>query len=314
MRTATLLLAALIVSAPTAAQQLVCGGHRVTDASGSRVMLDVDRDPLARPAEPQPAWMTVRDRELWDALVFDAYDSSGPQGDLPLEQRRTRTVSAGDLRSVDVCLPRRDENVTGERVAPYANEQWWQRHIERWTGLPWRGSVTIDCGIRLFGIIRVTEGDPEQIDEDVLATAYTNRTLGRWLGGEIEFNPDNLPRAEDFQVEVALARELGHLLGMWHTEPGTGFVMDAHLPTSPASWPTKERDLAQLAREVGPGVDYPGLASTTSVPALPLAGLLILGAVLMACGIHGFEPRSTQTLGPPQRNHRPRTGNANELL
>ena len=307
MRAATLLAAALILPAPATAQQLVCGGHRVTGDSGSRVTLDVDRDPLASPTQPQPAWMTARDRELWDALVFDAYDSSGPQGDLPLEQRRTRTVPARELRSVDVCLPHRDENVTGERLAPYANEQWWERHIERWTGLSWRGSFFIDCGIRLYGVIRVMEGDPEQMDEDVLATARSNWTLGRWLGGEIEFNPDNLPRAEDFQVEVALAHELGHLLGMWHTEPGTGFVMDARVSTSPTSWPTKERDLAQLASEVGPEVDYPGLASTTSVPALPLVGLLILGAVLVACGINGFEPRSTQAIGPPQRNHRPRT-------
>ena len=268
------------------AQQLVCGGHRVTGDSGSRVTLDADRGPLARPTQPQPPWMSARDRELWDQLVFDAYDHGGAQSDLPLEQRRTRTADPDRARTVDVCLPRSDRSYTGERLAPYADEQWWKLHIERWTGTAWRGSVSTNCGIQLYGVIRVTEGDPDEIDDDVLATAYTNRMGGRWMSGEIVFNPDSLRRIKGYQLEAALAHELGHLMGMYHTKPGTGFVMDAFVPTAPATWPAKEQELANLAYDVGPNVDYPGFVGATPVPAVSAGGLLLLVFLLLRIILH----------------------------
>ena len=71
--------------------------------------------------------------------------------------------------------------------------------------------------------------------------------------------------------------------------------MDAEVVTSPQTWPGKERDLAQLAYEVGPRVDYPGFADATPTPTLPLAGLLLLGCLLVARGIHGRRPRGMST-------------------
>ena len=79
----------------------------------------------------------------------------------------------------------------------------------------------------------------------------------------------------------ALAHELGHALGLWHVEPGTGFVMEAMNPRAPRMMPAKERELAQLAYDVGPGARYPGLEGATDVPALPAAGALLLGLLLI---------------------------------
>ena len=237
-------------------------------------MADAPPGTQLQPSMPRPPWMTARDRELWDALVYDGYDNGGPLGDTPLTRRHTLTIGANTARTVDVCLPRQDQNYTGERLAPYASEQWWKRHIERWTGVPWNGDVTVGNCLRFYSrIINVREGDPDQMTAsygpDVLATAGSTRAPDRWMSGEIEFNPDGLRRAEDFQVEAALAHELGHILGFWHTPPGTGFVMDSEVVTSPQTWPAKERYLSQLAYEVGPDVDYPGLTGATPVPALP---------------------------------------------
>ena len=44
--------------------------------------------------------------------------------------------------------------------------------------------------------------------------------------------------------------------------------MQATNARSPGAMPDKERDLARLAYDVGPGVRYPGLEGATSVPAL----------------------------------------------
>lgn len=220
--------------------------------------------------------MTPRDRELWDALVYNAYDSVGfPGGAEPnLEDRRTAVIHRGGVSGITVCIEPADLSYTGERLEPFANRAWLARQIERWSGRRWNGTLQGDCGIRQFGVITVKEGDPDEFDENVVALTKTARVLGRWSKSDITFNPDKLRDAEDFQVEVVLAHELGHAFGFWHTEPGTGFVMDAHVPRSRRMWPAKERQLAQLAYDVGPDVDYPGFAGSTPVSALPFLNRL----------------------------------------
>ena len=263
---ATILLA---LSPAAAAQDLACGGHIII-GSGVPRALDAPPGSYLRPRIDQPSWMTARDRELWDQLIYDAYDSTGfiSMGK-DLEDRQTAVIRSSAARTADICIEPADQSYTGERLAPYANEDWLERQLERWTGLPWRGDLSFGECLRLFGVVNVREGDPEEMGENTLAITHTWRNFGQWSRSEITWNPDNLRRAEDFQVEVALAHELGHALGLWHTEPGTGFIMDARVPRTRPTWPAKESSLSKLAYEVGPNVDYPGLVGATPVPALP---------------------------------------------
>ena len=262
-----LLAVVLLLSLPApAAAQFVCGGHFVT-GSAVRMAADADRSALLS----QPGWFTVRDRELWDQLVYNAHDNHSTNAG-PLDRRRTMVVAAGTVPTITVCMESADQSYTGERLAPFANESWWREHIGRWTGMPWRGELQIgrECSSALWRKIEVREARPEDdLDDTTLARADTNRFLGRWLRTEILWNPDSLRRVDEFQAGWGLAHELGHALGMWHVETGTGFVMEARNPRAPRPMPAKERELAQLAYEVGPGVRYPGLEDATPVPALP---------------------------------------------
>ena len=283
-----LLLAAfsvLAVAPPAAAQDLACGGHVIIGSDAPRA-LDAPPGSYLLPRIDQPSWMTARDSELWDALVYDVYDSTGfISTGKDLEDRQTAVIRDSAARTLDVCIEPADQGYAGERLAPYANADWLEGQIERWTGRSWRGDVSTGDCLRLFGVINVREGDPEKMGEKTLAITHTWRNFGQWSRSEITWNPDNLRRADDFQVEVALAHEIGHALGLWHTEPGTGFIMDAHVPRcaraamrtcrdahvprARPTWPAKESDLSNLAYEVGPNVDYPGLVGATPVPALP---------------------------------------------
>ena len=269
LKAAVILGVAIVVPAPAAAQ-FVCGGHFVTGVAARTAAADVDRNALLS----QPSWFTARARKRWDELVYAAYDDvSAVTRPTALEDRRTLVLRDRSVPSITVCMEPSDATYTGERLAPYANEKWWREQFERWTGLRWRGDLQVNtyCQMRLFGVIVVEEGDPEVDDlgDNTLASTFSRITFGGWSSSRIKWHPDNLRKASDFQVEVALAHELGHALGLWHTEPGTGFIMDAHVPTRRPTWPAQERDLAQLAYEVGPGVLYPGLEGATPVPALP---------------------------------------------
>ena len=290
MRTVLSILVLLLFAAPVAAQGLLaCGGHVVTGSGAPRALLDFPPGSYARPTEPRPAWMTARDRELWDALVYDAYDSGHFVGSTPdLEDRRTTVTSRRTVPGILVCIEPSDASYTGERLAPYANERWWRdqnRALDRiaLARKPRGGRGLPDSTVQY--VIVVSEGDPEEIGEKTLAITYSRRNFGSWSSSRIEWNPDNLRRAEDFQVEVALAHELGHALGLWHTPDGTGFIMDAKVPRTRPTWPEKENDLANLAYEVGPNVDYPGLTGAMPVPALPLVGVLLLAVLVMASAL-----------------------------
>ena len=81
--------------------------------------------------------------------------------------------------------------------------------------------------------------------------------------------------------EKTLAHELGHVLGLNHVQPWTGFVMVGGEMTT---WPTRKPWLAQHASLfIGPGVEYPGFL--TPVPSLPLVGVLLLAGLLVMVGV-----------------------------
>ena len=268
-----------LLQGSASAQPFVCGGHLIRDSG--RVNLDA---PRAGPQslQPRPAWMGARDRELWDQLVYNAHDNFKTNAG-PLEKRRTFVVRATVVPTITVCMESADQTYAGERLAPYANERWWRENIARWTGLGWRGELQIgrDCDIRLWRKIEVREARPGEMVGKTIARADSARMGGRWMRTEILWNPDALKNIDDWQASWALTHELGHALGMWHVEPGTGFVMERYNPGASRAMPVKERELAQLAYEVGPGARYPGLEEGEPVPVLPLVGVVVLAALLM---------------------------------
>ena len=148
----------ILLSVPAAAQ-FVCGGHRV-DGSAVRMAADVDRGTLLS----QPGWFTACDRALWDQLIYNAFDNFKTNAG-PLEQRRTLVVAPGTVPTITVCVESADQSYTGERLAPFADEQWWREHIGHWTGLRWRGELQIgrECSTALFRKIEVREGDPDDL-------------------------------------------------------------------------------------------------------------------------------------------------------
>ena len=65
----------ILYASPAAAQRAACGGHRIRWIGGAPGMA-FDRGPRDHrpPTVPEPEEMTDRDRELWDAIVFNAHD------------------------------------------------------------------------------------------------------------------------------------------------------------------------------------------------------------------------------------------------
>ena len=262
-----LLAVVLLLSLPTpAAGQFVCGGHFVNGVAVRTAAADVDRSALLS----QPSWFTARDRELWDQLIYNAFDNFKTNAG-PLERRQTLVIAADRVPTITVCMDSADQSYTGERLAAFANEAWWRDSFEHWTRQRWNGKLQIgrECDGRLFSKIEVREGDPEDLGDNTLARADSSRGGSRWLRTEILFHPEHLADIDEGQASWALMHELGHGLGMWHVEPGTGFVMEAMNPRATRMMPAKERELAQLAYDVGPGEVYPGLEGATPVPALP---------------------------------------------
>ena len=121
---------------PTTGQHVACGGHHIHWIGGApRASFGREPQDHGPPTRPEPAGMDARDRELWDAIVFDAFDN--PTRDpappnwwmsrLPLEQRRTMVMRRGAVTAIRLCIQSADETYTGERLQPYATAEWWNK-------------------------------------------------------------------------------------------------------------------------------------------------------------------------------------------
>ena len=288
----TVVILTLVHASPVMAQRFVCGGHRIEWIGGPpRTMFD--RGPLHNPpTRPEPDTMSERDRELWDALVFDTYDHpmGKPGVKQALEERHTIVMRRGDATSFRLCIQSADESYTGQRLQRYTDAEWWREQVQRFTNHRWYSDIEIGActGDAPAGWVYVREGEPSEVNDTALAHASSaHKAAGRhvngdWVHSEIVFHSAEKVRNTDEEYfEKTLAHELGHVLGFWHTPRGSGFVMETG---GRSTWPDKERWLAQWAYVVGRGVEYPGLVRGTPVPALPLVGLLLLATVLALIG------------------------------
>ena len=288
-----------LLSAGPAQAQGVCGGAHIHWIGGLPAAA-FDRGPSDHqpPTVDEPAGVN---RELWDALVFDAYDhptadpdTSDAMSGLPLEERRTVVVDESALRSgrVHFCLQSADESRTGERLAAYDAPAWWTRQIRRWTNHGWSGEVIVEAcsGEPPLDWVYLREGEPDEFDaSDDNTVAYARIARYRDTHGvgvqlaraEIIFNPDRAPDLDDDDFEKVLAHQLGHVLGFWHVPPGSGFIMARHVDD--LMWSEEERRLANLAYQVGSSVRYPGLVrgGPEPVPTLPFPGIVLLGILLL---------------------------------
>ena len=220
-------------------------------------------DDGSQPTISEPAGLN---RQRWDELVFNAHDqpTSGPPFIEPLGQRQTQVIEREVVPTIGICVQGPEHSKFGKRVEPYANEAWWRRQIDRWSGLRWSGEFRVDDCTREApdGWIHVREAEPGRFaGPGVLAAALDRRERhphgrGRWLASELVWNPDMRDDLEEEYFEASIAHELGHALGFSHVPGGTGYVMAVGITPT---WPDEESDLTQLAYRVGPNVRYPGL-------------------------------------------------------
>ena len=273
--------AGLFANAQAGAQPVECGGHRIEWVGGAPGWQlraapspgaawsrgPVDRSSAIGPAheEDEGAEPTIEEpaglnRERWDALLFDAWESY-PGYD------QTIVLHADIVPTIRICMQSADVSGTGERLAPYANTTWWREQIEYWTGQPWNGEVRIaECTDEPSeGWIHVREGTAGEVSGGTVAFARTRREshpsgAGRWLWSELVWNPEPPEYYDREPVRYAstLSHELGHALGFFHVPPGSGGLMTVG-GGGGGEWSDEESSLAQLAYRIGPNVMYPGL-------------------------------------------------------
>ena len=273
----------LLLWAAPADAQYRCGGHTIHWIGGlPRASSEVDRGPLhGRPTVPEPAGMTARHRELWDALVFDAHDYPTPppmapdsRRSLPLEERHTIVMDRGSASSFRLCIQSSDESYTGQRLERYTDPEWWARQVEYFTGNRWGGRIEVatctgDLANLPNGWVYVREGAPGEVRDDFLAYATSryaidpHGVIGTWRRSEIVWHSaDRVRQTDEEWFESTLAHELGHVLGLSHVPSSSGFVM---LPAGARRiWPETESWLSRWAYALGPGVQYPGFVRSTT--------------------------------------------------
>ena len=281
--------------------------------------------------------MSARDQELWDAIVFDAYDNPtastmhlAEMQSLPLEERRTLVMYPRAVTSFRICIQSAEASEAGERLERFTDVSWWTQEIERFSGQRWAGNIEVStCTDEPPNAwVHVREGREGEVRDGFLGHTVSWRyadahgVLSEWDKSEIVLHSaEAVNDASEDALESLLAHELGHVLGFWHAPSGSGFLMES---SSPAGRPDAERRLAQLAYEVGPNVQYPGLVRPTgtepgdlkggvkdlvdealdelnddsngrqaaeSVPALPAAGVLLLALLLGLFGRRRLRAR-----------------------
>ena len=271
--TATLAALLLFVWPSLATAQLACGGHYIEYLGGPSTATPGFRQ-HGPPTISEPSGMTAQDRELWDALIFDAYDHPTPSPDaedawrssLSLEERHTFVMDTGDATLFRLCIQAADESYTGQRLDRHTDPDWWRREVQRFTNHRWAGTIEVGTctGDPPMGWVYVRGGDPGEVDDHVYAYARSwwshnsHDTIETWVKSEIVFNPEPPARGDNEAFfEDELAHELGHVLGLSHVPPSSGFVM---VSGTLSTRPDQESRLAQWAHQVGPGIEYPGFA------------------------------------------------------
>ena len=179
------LLCLLLLWAAPAEAQHRCGGHTIHWIGGApRASLAPDREPHhGPPTEPEPDTMTARDRELWDQLIFDAYDHPTPEAgaenywntSLPLEERHTLVMARGDATSFRVCMEDADDSYTGQRLDRYNDPAWWREQVQRFTNYRWSGAIQ-------NGLLLASQLRPQHRTERV--GLRPRRRTGRGRGSE----------------------------------------------------------------------------------------------------------------------------------
>ena len=287
-RAITVVVLLLLSPHSAAAQRLSCGGLMV-DYDGGMPPMGLVADARGfgfAPTVPEPAEWTERERELWDALVFNGHER--PEG---VSDEATRMIDRDVLASINICQQAPDVSDTGMLMEPH-DAAWWRQTIQWWSGQSWSGDyVRGDCADEPEdGWLHIRQG--EESDPNLAyATAYArvrrhwSLTEVEWHAAEIVIWPylnwqlPNQHLASAELTEQVLTHELGQVMGFWHVPQETGFVMRRNSGADGGRTP-KERELANLAYRVGPRVRYPGVVGTTPVPALPLGGLIVLAVVL----------------------------------